>query len=66
MKATTLTADEKQAPKYLAAIADYLKEMAAIRQSMKRTDAEIRRLESSSRRKLDETWAIIRRVEATL
>ena len=51
---------------YLGAIKDCLKEMAAIRRSMKKTDAEIRRLRASSRRKLDETWAIIRRVEATL
>ena len=50
---------------YLCAIKDCLKEMEAIRKSMKNTDAEIRRLRASSRRKLHETWAIIRRVEAT-
>ncbi len=51
---------------YLGAIKDCLKEMAAVRKSMKKTDAEIRRLRASSRRKLDETWAIIRRVQATV
>lgn len=48
------------------AIEDCLKEMAAVRKSMKKTDAEIRRLRTSSRRKLDETWAIIRRVQAAV
>ena len=51
---------------YVGAIKDCLKEMAAIRRSMKKTDAEIRRLRAASRRKLDQTWAIIRRGEATL
>ena len=51
---------------YLGAIKDCLKEMAAIRKSMKKTDAEIQRLRAASRRKLEETWAIIRHVEATL
>ena len=51
---------------YVGAIEDCLKEMAAVRKSMKKTDAEIRRLRASSRRKLDETWAIIRRVQATV
>jgi len=51
---------------YLSAIEDCLKEMAAVRKSMKKTDVEIRRLRASSRRKLDETWAIIRRVQATV
>jgi len=51
---------------YLGAIKDCLKEMASILKSMKKTDAEIRRLRAASRRKLEETWAIVRRVEATL
>ena len=49
----------------LRAIEDCLKEMATVRKGMKKTDAEIQRLRASSRRKLDETWAIIRRVQAT-
>ena len=51
---------------YLGAIKDCVREMAAIRKSMKKTDAEIRRLRASSRRKLDETWAIIHRVQAAV
>lgn len=51
---------------YLRAIEDCLKEMASVRKGMKKTDAEIHRLRASNRRKLDETWAIIRRVQATL
>ena len=51
---------------YVGAIKDCLNEMAAIRKSMKKTDAEIRRLRASNRRNLEQTWASIRRVEATL
>ena len=39
--------------KYLADIDECIAEIAAIRREMKKTDAEIRRLESSTRRKLD-------------
>lgn len=51
---------------YLESIEECLKEMAIIRRGMKKSDAEIRQLRASSRRKLDETWAILRRVQATL
>ena len=50
---------------YLRAIEDCVKEMTAARKGMKKTDTEIQRLRASSRRKLDKTWAIIRRVQAT-
>ena len=49
---------------YLRAIEDCVKEMTAARKGMKKTDAEIQRLRAASRRMLDETWAIIRRVQA--
>ncbi len=39
--------------------------MTSIRKGMKKTDAEIRRLRASSRRKLDETWAIIRHLQTS-
>ena len=67
MTTKTITANGLTGPEagYLRAIEDCLKEMAAVRKGMKKTDAEIRRLRASSRRKLDETWAIIRRVQAT-
>ena len=51
---------------YLESIKDCLKEMVAIRKGMKKTDAEIRQVRAASRRKLDETWDIIRRVQATV
>ena len=50
---------------YLRAIEDCVNEMAAVRKGMKKTNAETQRLRASSRRKLAETWAIIRRVQAT-
>ncbi len=56
----------KQDAKYLAAIDGCLNEMATIRNQMKKLDTEIRRTRASSRRKLDEVRAILRRVEATL
>ena len=55
-----------QESKYLDAIDDCLKEMSALRKRMKKADAEMRRLEVSSRRNLDEIWTIIGHVEATL
>ena len=39
--------------KYRAGIEEFLAEFATIRREMKKTDAEIRRLEASTRRKLD-------------
>ena len=39
--------------KYLTDIDECITEMATIRREMKKTDAEIRRLELSTRRKLD-------------
>ncbi|HWF19030.1 MAG TPA: hypothetical protein VG754_07160 [Verrucomicrobiae bacterium] len=58
--------ETKQTPKYLTALDECLKEMSVIRKNMKKQDAEIRRLESSTRRKLDETKAIISRVQAII
>jgi hypothetical protein len=52
-KSAMLDATQDQDPKYLAEVGRYLDEIAAIRRGMKKTDAEIRRLEVSSRRKLD-------------
>ena len=50
---------------YRDAIEDCLKEMIAVRKGMKKLDADIQGMRAASRRKLDETWAIIRRVQAT-
>ena len=43
--------------KYLAEIDECIAEIATIRREMKKTDAEIRRLEASTRRKLDQIRA---------
>jgi hypothetical protein len=43
--------------KYFVAIDECLHEIASIRRDMKKTDAEIRRLESSTRRKLTDIRA---------
>jgi hypothetical protein len=51
---------------YREAIEDCLKEMSAVRREMRKTDAEIKHLRAASRRKLDETWAILRRVQAAV
>lgn len=64
-KATTANGLAEADVGYLRAIEDGVKEMVAVRKGMKKTDAEIQRLRASSRRKLAETWAIIRRVQAT-
>ncbi len=64
MKTATATLEEQDAPRYLAALDECLKEMTAIRKNMKKTDAEIHRLQASTRRKQAETWKIIRRVQA--
>ena len=63
-KTATANGLSKQDRKYLAAIDECLQEMKSIRKSMKKTDAEIRRLEASTRRKLDATWEILRDVQA--
>jgi hypothetical protein len=62
-KAATANGLSKQERKYLTAIAECIQEMKHIRKGMKKTDAEIRRLEASTRRKLDQTWEILRDVQ---
>ncbi len=56
----------KQETGYLEAVEECVQEMASVSKGMKKADAEIRQLRAANRRKLDETWAIIRRVQATL
>jgi hypothetical protein len=52
-KAAARNGVSEQDVKYRAQIEDCLSEIAAIRREMKKTDAEIRRLEVSTRRKLN-------------
>jgi hypothetical protein len=51
---------------YLEAIEQALREMDTVRKSMKKPDGELRRLRDANRRNLDETWAAIQRVQATV
>ena len=52
-KTATANGTSEHESKYLTAIDGCIAEIAAIRRNMKKTDAEIRRLEASTRRKLD-------------
>ena len=56
----------KDEASYMEALSDALREMQAVRKRMRKTDSEIRRLGAQSRRNLDETWAALRRVQATV
>ena len=56
-KAATAEALNEQENKYRAGIKDLQTEFSTVRQEMKKTDAEIRRLETSTRRKLDRIHA---------
>jgi hypothetical protein len=53
IKSATMDAVNGQDMKYLDEIDKCIEEIAAIRREMKKKDAEIRRLETSTRRKLD-------------
>jgi hypothetical protein len=65
-KATARSQTRRQETKYLVEINECVKEMNSIRCRMKQLDVDIRRSRSSSRRKLEDVWKIIRRVEATV
>jgi hypothetical protein len=65
-KATIPSETSSQEARYLVGIDECFKEMNAIRRRMKQLDVEIRRSRSSSQRKLQDVWKIIRRVEATV
>jgi hypothetical protein len=64
IKATTVDALSGRS-KQRAGIEEYLDEMALIRKRMKSADSRIRRADSVIRRSLDETWAILRHVQAS-
>ena len=64
-KAATANGTRAQDTKFAEAIEECIGEMKAIRKSMKKTDAEIRRLQVSTRRNLDQTWEILRDVKAS-
>jgi len=55
----------KQETGWLNIVDHCLSEMALIRKRMKSTDQRIRRADASIRRNLDESWAILRHVQAS-
>lgn len=62
-KAAAETLNEQET-KYRAGIEDLQAEFSTVRREMKKTDAEIRRLETSTRRKLDRIHANLHVEEA--
>jgi hypothetical protein len=52
MKSATISVATERDAKYVEEMGDCLEEIAGIRRDMKKTDAQIRRLEASTRRKL--------------
>ena len=63
-KAAAANGLTKQEEGWLEAVDSYLDEMVSIRKRMKFTDQRIRRADASIRRNLDETWTILRHVQA--
>ena len=65
-KAATANGLSKQAAKYRAGIDDCLQELKAMQKESRRSQVKIDRLRASSRRTMNDTWEVLRRVEATL
>ena len=65
-KATTANGLSKQDAKYRAGIDDCLRELKDTQKKVLRNQAKIKRLRASSRRTMNDTWEVLRRVEATL
>jgi hypothetical protein len=60
------TAESKDESKYVDRIQEALLEFKEIRKEMRREQAKTDRLRVMSRRTMNQTWEILRRVEATL
>jgi hypothetical protein len=56
----------KQDAKYREGIDECLREIKEIQKGARRSQAKIERLRTSSRRLMNDTWDVLRRVEATL
>ncbi|MBI2926418.1 MAG: hypothetical protein HYY24_12055 [Verrucomicrobia bacterium] len=65
-KAATANGRSKQDAKYRGLIGDCLRELKANQKESRRQQARIERLRASSRRTMDDTWEVLRRVEASL
>jgi len=65
-KATTVNGLSKPDAKYRALINDCLREFKEMQKEMRRQRAKTARLRTSSRRTMNDTWEVLRRMEATL
>jgi len=62
---TTATVESKAETKYAGLIENALLELKEIQKELRREQIKTDRLRASSRRTINQTWEILRRVEAT-
>jgi hypothetical protein len=63
---TMATTGSKEETKYLGLIDNALLEFKEIQKELRRQQVKTERLRAASRRTMNQTWGILRRVEATL
>jgi hypothetical protein len=66
MKTLTINGTDKESRKYVSLIDLALREFKEIQKELRQEQAKTERLRASSRRTMNETWEILRRVETTL
>ena len=66
MKTLTINGTDKESRKYASLIDLSLRELKEIQKNLRQEQAKTGRLRASSRRTMNETWEILRRVETTL
>lgn len=66
MKTLTVNGTDKESRKYVSLIDLSLRELKEIQKELRQQQAKTERLRASSRRTMNETWEILRRVETTL
>ncbi|MEK7684986.1 MAG: hypothetical protein AAB466_06160 [Verrucomicrobiota bacterium] len=65
-KAATANGLSKHDAKYRALIDDCLRQFREVQKDIRRQQARAERLRAASRRTMNDTWEVLRRVEATL
>jgi hypothetical protein len=65
-KAATANGLNKQNLKYRLGIDDCLRQLKSVRKEIRRNRVKTERLRVASRRTMNDTWKVLRRVEATL
>ena len=65
MKTLTVNDTDKESRKYVPLIDLALREFKEIQKELRHEQAKTERLRASSRRTMNETWEILRRVETT-